>query len=688
MRYIMVDTTTGSRQCEVYEPSGADLRPLDSFAFWPVVSKGKQKYLNIECAFDIETTNIMDADRPYAFMYQWQFCIKDRVYFGRTWDQLIDFFAELKDRLYLCDMRRLVVYVHNLPFEFQFMRRFFHWSDLFLKGKRAVLKAVCDNAIEFRDSYALSNMTLRKFCENTPGVIFMKQSGEDFDYSKHRTPDTVLTNDEEAYCYCDVAGLCECIAYLMKEDDLAKIPMTSTGYVRRDFRKEYKKNKKLGAIMRNTRLTTDLYRICRNVFRGGDTHASNNWVGLKLENLKSYDISSSYPAAMLLDKYPVAQFSEVDADFWQSHNYMPGYAALIYVRFENIRYIGSAGMPYIPISKCDTIDSCRINDNGRVERCGPHSDGSPAYCTMWLTDIDFYIIRQEYTWTRCQIGKVYISAYGDLPEEHKRQVMHYFRLKTELKNVDGKEYEYGKAKNRLNSGYGMMVTDIAKRDWTYDAGDYHAQPVDLEEKLDAYYKNKNSFLRYEQGVWVTANARLRLRRMIWTVGEDCVYVDTDSIKCRGDHAAEFAAVNAEIIKRCEETGYYADDPKGVRHYVGTWDDDGSYAEFKTLGAKRYIIRPEGSDKYKTTIAGVDKRRGAEYFNEHGIDAFENGAVIENAGHVVAYYNDDPLHWIQVDGCRIRTGSNVALVDDQYTMGVTNEYLDIIKKVLENALLTI
>ena len=80
---------------------------------------------------------------------------------------------------------------------------------------------------------------------------------------------------------------------------------------------------------------------------------------------------------------------------------------------------------------------------------------------------------------------------------------------------------------------------------------------------------------------------------------------------------------------------------------------------------------------------MDKKRGAEFFTKHGPKAFKNGCCIKNAGHTVAYYNDDPLHWITVQGVRIRTGANVALKDESYTLGITNEYWDIIQKALAN-----
>ena len=681
MYYLTVDTTKGQVRCPVYDPE-KDLDVLDRYANVRTVRGRDGKLLNLACAFDIETTNMTDAERPYAFMYHWQFCIGNRVFFGRTWDQFQDFIYNLCDRLHLED-RKLVVYVHNLAFEFQFMRRFFHFDNVFLRHNRDPLKAICNDRIIFRDSYALSNMRLEKFCENTPGIIFAKNDGEAFNYKKIRTPKTKLTRQEQSYCYCDVAGLCECIRYRMRDDHLGHIPMTATGYVRRDFRAAYAANDTLRAIWYANRLDPELYQVNRSAFRGGDTHASNNYVGLKLEHIHSYDISSSYPAAMLLDLYPTTVFTEVDPRGWLRRKRMPKYAALLLVRFENIQYVGDCGMPYIAIGKCLQVDSCRINDNGRVLKCGPHPDGSPAYCSMWITDIDLRIIEQEYTWTRREIARVYVSKYGPLPEEHKEKVMEYFRNKTQLKGVQGREYEYGKAKNLLNSSYGMMVTDIAKRDWEYVAGEFRPKEHNVAEALEKFYKSRSNFLSYQHGVWVTANARYRLRKMLWTVGKDVVYCDTDSIKFRGDHAAEFEKANAEIISKCEENGYFASDPKGRRHYLGTWEHDGDYAEFKSLGAKRYIVRYEGDTHYYTTIAGVNKKRGQEFFDAAGIDAFKNGVTIKNAGHVVAYYNDDHPHTITVQGVKIRTAANVCLIDDVYTLGITNEYNDIIKKVLAN-----
>ena len=243
-------------------------------------------------------------------------------------------------------------------------------------------------------------------------------------------------------------------------------------------------------------------------------------------------------------------------------------------------------------------------------------------------------------------------------------------------------YESSKAKARLNASYGMMVTDVCKPVVEYVSGEYRTQPLDKAAALAKYYKSRNSFLSYQHGVWVTARSRLRLRRGLWVVGRDNVYDDTDSIKCRNDHRADFEKLNQENEKRAQEVGAWAEAPDGSIKIMGTWEEETppeGYEEFRTLGAKKYIVKTGG--RYYSTIAGVNKKAGERLFNERGIDAFEIGTVIEKSGHLVAYHNDDDIHQITVDGCTFTTASNTALIDDTYTIGVTGEYLGL----LENAL---
>jgi hypothetical protein len=233
-----------------------------------------------------------------------------------------------------------------------------------------------------------------------------------------------------------------------------------------------------------------------------------------------------------------------------------------------------------------------------------------------------------------------------------------------------------------------MVMRIDQTMVSYDpvSGEYMEEVPTLEEALTKYYNSRNNFLQYFHGVWITANSRLHLQEMLWKVGKDVVYCDTDSIKGMGNHDKDFEEKNQEIIKDVVSYGAYAEDSAGNIHYLGVWDNEtkkGRYEEFKTLGAKKYVYKQNG--KIKSTIAGVSKKIGADYFTKHGIDSFKVGTKITDSGHLTAYYNDEDIHQITVKGCTMTTASNVALINNSYKIGVTEEYSDLLLKGLEKIL---
>ena len=680
MKTLKVETVDGISRETVYE-----IRELSLMRHNLECKESKKRgitYLEIPCAFDIETTNIYEKDangniitekRPFAFMYHWQFCINNEVCFGRTWEEFCDLLEDLKRRMDLDNKRRLVIWCHNLHFEFQFFRRFVKIIGGFYKEDRAPLKVVINGGIEFRDSYILSNMSLQKFCENEPGVTHYKLSGDDYDYEKIRTPETEMTEYELAYCYNDVRGLVECIASRMRDDTLAQMPMTSTGYVRRDARNAIRKNPKNRKIFKACALTPELYQSCRAAFRGGDTHANIRMADQILHDVDSYDIQSSYPACMMINSFPSSSFFKVKTSTFFNRD-LSDYALLLHVRLCDVKYIGSCGIPYIPLAKCIGITSDRVIDNGRVLYAG--------IIETIITDIDLDIIMKEYELSNFYVNSVYASRYAPLNDEYKSVIMEYFTGKTALKGVPGKEYEYMKSKNKLNALYGMMCQRIDHDQTEYDGHDFITTAAVLDEQIEKYYKSHNSFLSYQHGVWVTAHARKRLRDMLQIVGSDVVYCDTDSVKCINGHIRDFEIKNKQLQDEAKKAGAFAEDKNGNIQYMGVWEHETKkekYSEFKTLGSKKYVYKQ--GDHCVSTVAGVNKKIGSEFFYKYGIDRFKNGTVIKDSGHLTAFYNDDEIHTITIDGVRIETASNLALVDNTYTLGVTDEYLDLLEKAL-------
>lgn len=653
-----------------------------------IVTKRETQYYNIPCTFDIETTSIkVESDNhgkiqlkdSYGFMYHWQFCIGESVCFGRTWDEFKELVTRLQSYTYSY-RQNFIVYCHFLGFEFQFFQNFVEVEGTFSRQKRMPI-VVRTPAIEWRCSYYLTNMSLDKWSKNTEGCTFGKKAKASYDYTKIRTPTTPMTQEELEYCYCDVRAPAQCLYTMLKEDTIATIPLTSTGYVRREFRRAMKTNDANYTLMQKTKLSVEQYELAKKAVRGGNTHASVLYSNKLLEELESYDIKSSYPACMLLDPVPITRFIKVTPSREKFDRWIESKACLFTFVVENIRIKALHNIPYIDRAHCRLLKKGRY-DNGRVL--------SAERLEMSVTDVDWKIIRRMYDYDRIVIREMHIADYGLLPIEFREHLLYYFTEKCKLEYRISKlpkgceerinlEYMYAKFKNRINAAYGMMVTDIASPEIMYEDGGWSEIEPDVKSSLDRYYKSGNSFLAYQWGVWTVANARSRLQVMLDKVGIDTVYLDTDSVKCFKGHEHEFAEVSKQVIKQLRENNLVVK-VEEKEYFIGIWEQEEPYDKFITMGAKKYCCEQDGVAHI--TIAGLNKQLGTEELNSHlgGIYGFKKGIVFNQSGHTTHFYNDRPSHHIIVEGCRILTGSNVAVVPTTYRLGITGEYEELLMDV--------
>ena len=680
----------------IYQHSDIDQAILDRIQLHmldkgTVRGKGRT-YFNDFMTMDIETSTVgRSTDNPIAFTYSIAVYIADICILFRTWRQYMEFIRDLNRTLNLTRYNRLACYVHNLPYEFQFMRNFMHIEEVFATQPRKVVKCF-STGIEYRCSYKLTNMGLARFTASIPNIIHGKLSGEDFDYSKLRTPRTNLTPSELDYIFNDVAGLYEALDYTIKNDEynIATIPNTSTGFVRNELRYAMSRNPENRHIFINTRLDQELYGLMRTARRGGNTHCNPVYSCLELADMTSKDMSSAYPAVMVEKKFPMTPFLPVAprrlTDFEQ---YVEEYACILDVTFYNIEVKNLDTIPYIPKAHCTQFSSGEgdfVGDNGRVLRA--------TYISMVLTDIDYKIIRDTYNYTKVECRRCYCSKYDYLPMELRKLILKQYFDKTTLKDKD--PYLYMKQKNKFNANFGCMLTDICQDEVVYHENSctpftYEKEDT-YEAQLDRYYSSRNSFLSYQHGVWVTAWCRYRLQKAINALGTDMVYCDTDSVKFFDSSANRllFDELNAEILDDINKCGLECSVTyKGRKYTLGLWESDGDYKSFKSMGAKKYCYIDD-KDEFHITVAGLSKSKARDWLEKHGgMDAFEEGTIVpkENSGRTSALYNDyERVRNLTLkNGEVIEVGSNMVITDVTYQFSLTEDYSNLLQNIQEGVI---
>ena len=571
------------------------------------------RYLNTANAFDIETSSFRDADdNKRATMYIWMLGIDGQIVYGRTWGEFQWFLSYLKEKYELGIHKRMVIYVHNLGYEFQFLINHVSISHTFSRKLRHPIKTLIEDGFELRCSMMLSGLSLEKTAEE---LNVKKQTGL-LDYSKLRHSGTELTEEELKYCEYDIKALHVFITREMKKcGDITKIPLTKTGYVR-DYCREY--------IQKNYNYKTyrqqimkefpdkETFILLNKAFAGGFTHANYLRLFEIFEDVWSIDFTSSYPAQLIMHKYPRGAFTPVQNIPIKRFEYLvKRYACVFEIKLYNVEALTTHHI--WSSAKCDYGTNSKYNaviDNGRIVK-------SDCIYTR-MTDVDLRIFRHFYKFdAHYEIYNFHYTTYGYLPKGIIECILKFYADKTILKGQPGQEDFYLIAKGMLNAIYGMMVTNPVNDEVVFsDELEWDKYTPDMDEALLKVKNSPKTFLCYQWGVWVTAWARYELLKTVYQINEDVVYCDTDSIKFFNydKWLPVIAKHNVRITAALNKTiTYFGLDPemlnpkdiKGNRHPLGVWDCEGKYDKFKTLGAKRYCYMI--NNRLHITASGINPK---------------------------------------------------------------------------------
>lgn len=662
----------------------------------------KVYFKDVIVAFDIETTSFIDeSGNKRAFPYTWTTQVDGLPptihRFENDWKDYIDSLVEKYDVDY---NNRLVVWVHNLGYEFEFIKWLFDWEDVLCNGSvHNVIRAVTTDGIEFRCTYALSNASL-SVVGDMVGVPKMKG---DLDYSLPRHGETPLTDEELGYIYNDVIIITEYVRKQLskkqpngKPETLRSIPLTKTGYVRRAVRRAtlYNTDKEKGQQYRrliwgDLLLNEDTYLAARAAFSGGYTHANGSIAGETINNVVSYDLSSSYPSSLTQFTYPMSSFTEVHDEMTPElvERLMKNSHCIIDLTITNFesRY----NFPTISESKAMNVSKARV-DNGRI--------WAAASARVTVTDVELETLKRCYEFESMIVHRLWMAKRDYLPSPFVEEILRYYGDKTTLKGVEGAEDQYVLAKENVNSIYGMTATDPIRPNIKFDKETRTSvkEPIEnLGDLLGDTNADRKRFLYYPWGAWCTAWSRSLLLAAIFDLedaGCTVLYCDTDSIYVVDDervapiierHNEEITARLMRAAENNTDLGAEAVAPKdkyGNPRQLGIFECETPepLRGFKTLGAKRYA-KMSSDGKFSITVAGLAKNAAQWVEERGGFDAFANNLTVPAgvSGRIVHTYSDEEF----LDNVTDYLGTTVTvhqrgfihLANAPYHLSISDEY---------------
>ena len=663
--------------------------------------RSKQTYADVIIMADTETSRKTLTPRKesdhHNHVCAWSIAFRAYhrnicVLWGKKPSDFPKMLRKVRERLPADDV---IVFWHNLPYDWVFLRKFMIKEFKEPKSQLNVkslypLQIKFEAGISFRDSLMLAQRSLEKW-GNDLCVEHAKAVGK-WDYDKIRNQDDWDPDEDELqYMSCDVLCGVECIDATIQSlnKTLGSLPVTATGVVRGEARAAGKECNAWEWATGILPLDYADVQIQEQVFHGGYTHGNRNtnclvWPN-RLERVsptsKCKDFASSYPFIMCSEKMPAERFWRPKPRKW-SKDYvlqnMDDFAFIFKIKCKDVKLKDPRfPMPAISFSKC-IMSVNALEDNGRILKAD--------YLETYVNEIDFQLINSLYDF-ECEIEDLQCAVKDYLPKWLTDYVYKRFQLKTQLKGVDPVLYQIEKAK--LNSIFGMSAQKCVKEEIMedYASGEYTVkEDFDHVKAYERYLKNRNTFLPYCIGIWVTSAAQRNLFRLGSCVpdSELWLYSDTDSVYATGFDEEKVEAYNKECKEKLLSRGYGAVLFKDREYWLGVAEDDGEYTQFTALHAKCYCNRKltgrgEGfvmADPLKITVAGVPKK-GAKSL-ENKIENFREGFLFEGTISGKLQHTHYFIDKIYVDKNGNETGDSIELSPCDYVIkGSTDADFDLL-----------
>lgn len=591
----------------------------------------------------------LDIQYSCDLPYLWTFCFDctGEVIYGRTWEDLRQFFRLLEEDGKFGYDHKLLVYVNDLTEFFTYARTQIDIDpEPFLAKSPSEILLFTSKGLEFRSFEKYTEKDIDKYIMvNTPSIQHIKPDPEGL------SAKVKLTQDELNYSGLRVLEMTKVIRLdldMIYQGITRNIKLTKTRRIELILqdkrRQEDRDNKLYWQIHKMNPLSSDfglnvLLPQLRKAFYGGTVFYEHGVLNELLHDVYSADLTSAYCAEFICSKFPVNKFRRmtVPEDYKDilSKPYYTSRALLIQFEVQDV-IIKKDGLAIIPAA----MKHYYINKDSAEERRDAIKRAQglklrrSKIVRMCLTDIDFKLFCQYYDFdaTSMKILSVTGANYGYLPDYIIKTVAELYHSKMISKQnlkkleaagiVDELQDElYKDEKSSIARLYGIFTQSPVVAKYAFDTDKKNLKIVNPEYLV---MDNQWRPVVYQWGVWTTARVREKLCRLrdklkagkikVVSGDTDCInFCDTrwesDSI------ISEFNdRIKSIIIARCHAIGM---DPTRLQG-IGELEVK-KYKLYRLTGAKQYAVvrESEAGDVFEAKCGGLNKN--CHYFQEYDPD---------------------------------------------------------------------
>lgn len=197
------------------------------------------------------------------------------------------------------------------------------------------------------------------------------------------------------------------------------------------------------------------------------------------------------------------------------------------------------------------------------------------------------------------------------------------------------DFEYMSCKmNGINNQYGINVQKIVNDEIRFNLKKY--QFIKNKDILQGC-NNKSTTRDFISGLYITAYARLTLSLITYMIYTEtdctCVYWDTDSVKTivkNMEQQEQLERVIKKYNSAIEKVQKYINNRFGNMFGLGIFENDFTYNEFFSMGAKKYLTRID--NRIHITNSGINKHLFSDFLTKKYKNGLNFKQLINNYYH--------------------------------------------------------